>query len=167
MSRFLAAALLVVLATLFAPGAFASGSPGGDTQPMMLPPDPVPLTVEGKTGVHEFTVEIADEPRERERGLMFREFLEPRRGMLFVFEQTQRQGFWMRNTPLPLDLIFVAENGRVVAIRAGEPYSESIIAPIYPVRFVLELNRGTAESLAIGIGSRLRHPVIEAISGRQ
>lgn len=143
----------------------AFGVASANEQPMILPPDPVPLVVETNDGKQEFTIEIADEPRERERGLMFRQSMEPGRGMLFVFENTQRQGFWMKNTPLPLDLLFIAENGRLVAIRRGEPFSEALIAPIYPVRFVLELNAGTARERGIRIGARLRHPVIDAISG--
>ncbi len=128
---------------------------------------PEPLVVETATGIHHITVEIADDPGERSQGLMFRQDLAPDRGLLFVFEGTGRQSFWMKNTPLPLDLLFIAENGRVAAIRQAEPYSTESISPPNPVRFVLELNRGQAAALGIRIGTRLRHPVIDGIAGRQ
>lgn len=156
----IAGAIFAVAAALVIFAAVASAS----NRPMMLPAHREPLIIETNSGEQQFTIEIADEPSERQRGLMFRESLEQRRGMLFVFQQTERQGFWMKNTPLPLDLLFVAENGRIVAIRKGEPYSEALIAPIYPVRFVLELNAGTARKFGINLGARLRHPVVDAIS---
>ena len=84
--------------------------------PMILPVDPAPLVVETDAGAKSFAVEIADEPEERRRGLMFRERLPESQGMLFVFEQTQPLGFWMMNTILPLDLLFISEDGEVRAI---------------------------------------------------
>lgn len=134
-------------------------------QAMLLPPHDEPLVIESDAGPRSFVIEVADEERERSAGLMFRRDLPKDRGMLFIFEKTAQRGFWMRNTPLPLDLLFIAESGRVVAIRKGVPFSEEVIAPIYPVRFVLELHEGTAARLGIRIGARLRHPLIDEISG--
>ena len=133
---------------------------------MMLPVDPTPLVVETGFGEVKFEVEVADDPAERSMGLMFREFLPPERGMLFVFERTQPVGFWMKNTKLPLDLIFIGEDGRVKAIRQGEPMSEAAIAPDGPVRFVLELNAGTAAARGIASGSLIRHPEIQTVAGQ-
>lgn len=139
----------------------------GAGQAMLLPPHAEPLIVETGGGPKSFVIEVADEEEERSRGLMFRRDLPTERGMLFIFEDTARRGFWMQNTPLPLDLIFIAESGRVVAIREGVPFSEEVIAPIYPVRFVLELHKGTAAASGIRIGARMRHPLIDVISGAQ
>ena len=165
MRRFVSAAkaaLLLLVVIVFTHTGLKAAHAG---QPMLLPPHPVPLTIETAEGQVRFSVEIADDQDERARGLMFRRDLPLDRGMLFIFETTARQGFWMRNTPLPLDLVFVAENGRAVAIKSGVPFSEELIAPIYPVRFVLELHEGTAAKSGIRVGDRLRHPVINAIAG--
>src|SRR5690606_4833386 len=97
---------------------------------------------------------------ERAAGLMFRESMKDDHGMLFIFGQTQIAGFWMKNTPMPLDLIFIGPDGRVKAILPGEPFSEAPISPQVPVRFVLELKRGTAERQGIAVGDLLRHPAM-------
>lgn len=149
---------ILVLAVAFALMTLRAFALGG--QPLILPTDPTPLQIETAGGPVSLSIEIADDPSERARGLMFREHLDPDHGMLFVFERTGRQSFWMRNTPLPLDLIFISENGRVVAIQPGEPYSEMPISPIYPARFVLEVRRGTAAAMGITIGARVRHPAL-------
>lgn len=129
-------------------------------QAMLLPVDPQPLVVETDAGERAFTIEIADDPNERSAGLMFRQAMDDDHGMLFVFEQTQPVGFWMKNTPLPLDLIFIDQDGNVRAIRQGEPFSEAAIGPEEPVRFVLELHAGTAEKAGIENGDVIRHPAI-------
>lgn len=133
---------------------------------MVLPVDPAPLVAETADGQATFKVEIADDAAERTMGLMFRDYLPADHGMLFVFERTQPVGFWMKNTPLPLDLIFIGEDGRVKAVRRGEPLSEAVIAPDAPVRFVLELNAGTAAAKGIDAGDVMRHPEIEAAGGQ-
>ena len=135
--------------------------------PMILPVDPAPLVAETDQGKKSFAVEIADEPEERRRGLMFRERMPEGQGMLFVFEQTQPLGFWMMNTILPLDLLFISEKGKVLAILPGEPFSTDTISPgpTVPARFVLELNRGTAEAMGIEEGDMLTHPLIQAAGG--
>lgn len=139
----------------------------GEEQAMMLPADPAPLIAETSFGPRRFTVEIADDDVERARGLMFRRSMPDDRGMLFVFDETRPVGFWMRNTPMPLDLVFIDENGVVRAILPGEPFSEATISPGpgVPVRFVLELKRGTAAAAGIREGTRLEHPVIDAAAG--
>lgn len=136
-----------------------------DGRAMMLPADSAPLVAETATGEKSFVIEIADDPSERERGLMFREKMDAGHGMLFIFEDTRQVGFWMKNTPLPLDLVFIGEDGTVRAIRYGEPLSEAVIAPEGPVRFVLELNAGIAEKAGIRRGDHVRHPAIDRISG--
>lgn len=136
-----------------------------DERAMKLPIDPAPLVAETSAGDRSFKVEIADDVSERSMGLMFREHLPEDQGMLFVFERTQPVGFWMKNTPLPLDLIFIGEDGKVKAIRQGEPLSEAVIAPNAPVRFVLELNAGTAAARNIKDGDTIRHPQIDTVDG--
>lgn len=115
----------------------------------------VPLTVTTQEGdVHAFEVEIADTPEERGRGLMHRDELAPDRGMLFVFPRRERIAMWMRNTRIPLDMLFIDDDGRILQIHErAVPYSETTISSRRRVRYVLELVGGTAERLAIGEGS--------------
>ena len=134
-------------------------------QAMELPVHPEPLVAETDEGERSFTIEIADDPGERSRGLMFRQEMDEHHGMLFVFEESQPVGFWMRNTPLPLDLVFIGQDGKVRAIERGEPFSEAPIAPGEPVQFVLELNAGTATEAGIENGDLIRHPAISQAAG--
>jgi uncharacterized membrane protein (UPF0127 family) len=134
-------------------------------QAMELPVHPEPLVVETDEGTRSFTIEIADDPGERSRGLMFRQSMDDDRGMLFVFEQSQPVGFWMKNTPLPLDLVFIGQDGKVRAIEKGEPFSEAPITPGEPVQFVLELNAGIAAEAGIENGDLIRHPAISQAAG--
>jgi len=133
-------------------------------EPMLLPVDPAPLVVTTDAGQREFTIEVADDDRERSAGLMFRTDLDDTHGMLFVFEETRRVAFWMKNTPLPLDLVFIGEDGEVVSVMNGVPFSTAPIAPDAPVRFVLELNEGTAQKAGIAEGDRVSHPQIDMVA---
>ncbi len=132
---------------------------------MLLPVHMAKLAVDTKTGVKLFSIEIADESSEQERGLMFRTDMPDDRGMLFPLNVTRQAAFWMENTPMPLDLLFVGEDGRVKAILKGQPFSRAAISPGVPVRFVLELKEGISAKNGIAPGDRLRHPVIDAIAG--
>ncbi|ANT52080.1 DUF192 domain-containing protein [Mesorhizobium amorphae] len=131
-----------------------------DGQAMILPVDPTPLVAETKSGERSFSIEIADSSDEREAGLMFRKDMADDHGMLFVFESSGPLTFWMKNTPMPLDLIFVGQDGKVRSIKRGEPESEAVISSGLPVRFVLELKAGTAAKDGIAYGDLLRHPAI-------
>ncbi|WP_187971828.1 DUF192 domain-containing protein [Aquibium microcysteis] len=133
--------------------------------PMILPVDPAPLVATTGEGDVRFQIEVADTPEERSRGLMFRERMPENQGMLFVFPQSLPVGFWMKNTILPLDLLFVSDKGEVRAILQGVPFSTDTISPGEAVRFVLELNAGTAERQGISVGDRLSHPIIDAVGG--
>ncbi len=135
------------------------------SQAMRLPVDPTPLVATTSSGDHVFSIEIADDSSERSSGLMFREAMDDDHGMLFVFEESRPVGFWMKNTQMPLDLVFIAQDGRVLAILPGEPFSEASIGPVEPVRFVLELKRGTAIQVNLKSGDLLRHPVISEAGG--
>jgi uncharacterized membrane protein (UPF0127 family) len=150
---------LVALALFQVQQTFAGG------RAMILPVDPVRLVAVTGTGERSFAIEVADDGAERSAGLMFREDMDDDHGMLFVFQQTRAVAFWMKNTPMPLDLIFIGQDGRIRAIRQGEPQSMAVIAPAEPVRFVLELKAGTAAREGIRDGDLLKHPVIDAERG--
>lgn len=136
-----------------------------DNRAMVLPVDPAPLIAQTSSGDRAITIEVADEEHERSAGLMFRENMADDHGMLFVFQQTRDVGFWMRNTPMPLDLVFIGEDGTVRGIEPGEPFSDASISPGMPVRFVLELKAGIAQKAGIAAGDRIRHPQIDAVAG--
>lgn len=159
-SIFIAFALAVGTAVTPLDSAFATNH----GEPMILEIDAAPLVAETASGDVRFTIEIADEEHERSAGLMFRQDMNDDHGMLFEFERTRNLAFWMRNTPMPLDLIFIGEDGRVVSIRQGEPFSIASIAPEGPSRFVLELKAGTAQKAGIVDGTRIRHPRIDAVA---
>lgn len=133
-------------------------------QPMILPTDPVPLMIHTANGPQSFSIEIAATDEQETAGLMYRKTMGDRHGMLFVLDATGIAAFWMENTPMPLDLVFIGENGRIRAIRKGVPYSTDIISPQVPVRFVLELKAGTAKRNGIAVGDRVSHPAIAKIA---
>ena len=122
--------------------------------------DRTTVEIASKTGVHVFTVEIADTELARERGLMFRKELQPGRGMLFDFHREQQVGFWMKNTLIPLDMIFIDGRGRIVSIaQDAKPMSEDVIMSGGQVRAVLEVDGGTARRLGIAPGDRVYNPI--------
>ena len=114
------------------------------------------LEIVSKTGVHAFAVELASNNEERERGLMFRKELPEGQGMLFDFERDQPVAFWMHNTYISLDMIFIRGDGRVTHIAENtEPMSDRLIPSGGPVRAVLEVIAGTARKLGIAPGDRV------------
>ena len=121
------------------------------------------LTIETAAGgQHRFTVEVAESMNQRARGLMFRESLAPEAGMLFVYPGEQEIRMWMKNTLIPLDMLFVASDGRIVSIAENTvPLSEEVISSGAAVQGVIELAAGTAQRLGIEPGDRVRHPVFE------
>jgi len=135
-----------------------------DGKPMILPTNPVPLVIHTAKGPQSFSIEIAETEQEEEAGLMYRKTMDRRHGMLFVLEAAGVAAFWMENTPMPLDLIFIGEKGKIRAIRRGVPYSRDTISPQVPVRFVLELKAGTAARYGIEVGDRVSHPAIAKIT---
>jgi len=108
------------------------------------------------TGVHAFNVELATNDAERSKGLMFVKSLPEGQGMLFDFKRDQPVSFWMHNTYIPLDMIFIAGNGRIMHIAENaKPLSDDLIPSQYPVRAVLEVIGGTAEKLGLKTGDRV------------
>ncbi len=115
----------------------------------------------GGGGVARFTVEVADDGAERATGLMNRPSMPSSAGMLFVYDAPQRAGFWMKNTLIPLDMIFIDPAGVVLGVHENAvPLDESPIDGGSGVQFVLEINGGLARPLGIGPGSVLRHPAV-------
>ena len=118
------------------------------------------LEIASKTGVHAFAVEMATTDAERSQGLMYRKELPEGQGMLFDFQRDQEVGFWMKNTYIPLDMIFIRSDGRIMRIAEHtEPLSEKIVPSNSPVRGVLEVIAGTARKLGIAVGDRVAHPI--------
>lgn len=114
-------------------------------------------------GSESFAVEVADEQAERARGLMFRESLDPAAGMLFVYEAPRRASFWMKNTLIPLDMIFADATGTVTRVHSNAiPGDTTQIDGGSGVAFVLEINGGLAGRLGIVPGAEMRHPAIGA-----
>jgi uncharacterized membrane protein (UPF0127 family) len=115
------------------------------------------IVVVTQSGEHAFTVEWALTPEARARGLMFREQMAPDHGMMFDFMVEAPQSFWMKNTPLSLDIIFIHRNGTVARIaRNTVPFSERTIPSGAPVRYVLEVVAGTADRIGLVGGDRVR-----------
>lgn len=126
------------------------------------PPQPglprSPLIVETQGGPVPFSVETAETDEQRSCGLMLRQRLGEGEGMLFRYRQPRESYMWMANTPMPLDMLFVASNGRIVYIvKSAVPFSREIVGTSEPVSGVIEVRGGTADRLGIRIGDRVRH----------
>jgi len=118
------------------------------------------LEIVTASGSHEFSVEVMRSPSELERGLMYRRFLPVDRGMLFDFKTEKPIMMWMKNTYLPLDMVFISKSGRVVAIAENtEPFSEKIIPSGVPAYAVLEVNAGTVAKIDLKVGDEIRNSV--------
>lgn len=116
------------------------------------------LVIVTDEGRYPFSVEIADDPMERARGLMFREAMAEDHGMLFDFAREQPVAFWMKNTPLSLDMIFIKADGTIVRIADDTtPFSTDSIPSGEPVRFVLEVRADTSDRIEIEPGDRIEY----------
>ncbi|WP_424981338.1 DUF192 domain-containing protein [Maritalea sp. S77] len=105
------------------------------------------------------TVEMADTPELRRKGLMFRTKMPRDEGMLFDFKETREVAFWMRNTFIPLDMIFIDERGFIKHIHQNAiPQDPTSIPSQHPVRFVLEINGGLSAQYGLKVGDQVRHP---------
>jgi uncharacterized protein len=121
------------------------------------------LEIASKTGVHIFAVEVVDNDADRAKGLMYRKKLPEGRGMLFDFHRDQDVSFWMQNTYIPLDMVFIRGDGRILRIEENtEPLSTRLIASGGPVRAVLEVIGGTTRKLGIAPGDRVASPIFNA-----
>lgn len=141
-----------VLALVLQAGAGAAASACSQTR----------VDLRGDWGKARFSVELADEPDERALGLMHRESMPASSGMLFIYEHPQRVAFWMENTLIPLDMLFLDETGTVQRIHADAvPLDRTHIPGGDDILAVLEINGGMAAALGITEGSELRHPGLD------
>jgi hypothetical protein len=116
----------------------------------------IPLTVTSASGTHRFKVEVAASPAEQARGLMFRTKLRPDEGMIFPMNPPRGASFWMKNTVISLDLIFIAPDGRISNIAAQAiPYDLTPLTSVGPVKAVLEIPGGRAAELGIAAGDKV------------
>lgn len=145
--------LLVSLALACAGPAFAEMTTGS-------------LTIQSGQSAHTFAVEIADEQDEISLGLMHRPSLADNAGMLFDFGQPREANMWMKNTLIPLDMLFVTQDGKIVAIaRNTVPGSLRRINPGVPVKGVVELKGGRAKALGIEPGDTVKHKIFGNTDG--
>jgi uncharacterized membrane protein (UPF0127 family) len=121
------------------------------------------LEIASKSGVHAFAVELALTPEEQAQGLMYRRSMPEGQGMLFDFRREQELSFWMKNTFISLDMIFIRADGRILRIaERTEPHSERLVPSGGPARAVLEINAGVSRKLGIAPGDRVAHPIFSA-----
>lgn len=118
--------------------------------------DQVPLTIRSEGQAHRFIVEVARTPEEQARGLMHRQSLDPGKGMIFPYDPPQPASFWMKNTLIPLDIIFIRADGTIARIAADTvPMSLDPVPSLEPVAAVLEIAGGRAAELGIEPGDRV------------
>lgn len=119
------------------------------------------VDLRGPAGTAHFTVEVADTASERSLGLMNRNSMASSAGMLFVYERPQTARFWMKDTLIPLDMVFADATGTVTRVHSNAvPMDETPIEGGSGVAVVLEINGGLAKRLGIDVGTELRHPAI-------
>jgi uncharacterized membrane protein (UPF0127 family) len=127
--------------------------------------DPGQVRIKGDFGEARFSVEVADTDAARAKGLMHRETLPMSAGMLFVYDRPQPLSFWMRNTPLPLDILFFGPDGTLRQLHSmAQPFDETPIFGGMGLTHVLEINGGLAGRLGIAAGAVLQHPTFSQIS---
>ncbi len=132
--------------------ALAQAAEAGVAQSLPL----APLGVQTRNGAVTLQVQVADTDERRQVGLMYRQSMPETEGMLFIFQQVRPVPFWMKNTVMPLDILFVGPDGRVLNIaRNTTPFSLASIPSDGPTRAVLELNAGASARLGIDVGDRL------------
>lgn len=121
------------------------------------------LVLHTATGNYNFAVEVVDTPESRAQGLMFRQELDDNAGMLFDFQQEREVSFWMRNTFIPLDMIFVGADGVVKTIHVNaRPHDPTSISSEVPVQFVLEIPGGRSEEIGLKPGDTMDHDRVMA-----
>lgn len=145
-----------VLLLLAACSSHADPSAGNAGQAAVSKSVLLPLVVHGAKGEHRFDVEVALTPKEQEQGLMFRKSLAADAGMLFPMEPPRTASFWMKDTLIPLDMLFILTDSTIAFIKAqAEPYSREPVSAGVPVAAVLELRGGRAAELGIKEGDRV------------
>ncbi len=154
--RLFAALLCLLCAAIATPAARAQEGVGAGQGAARLDR----LDIVTASGDHAFLVEVMRTEAERERGLMFRRSLPQDRGMLFDFDSERPVEMWMKNTFIPLDMIFISRSGRVVGLAEdAEPLSQRIIPSGAPAAGVIEVNAGVAAKIGLKIGDEVRDPL--------
>ena len=115
----------------------------------------IPLEIRSAGKAHRFTVEVARTPDEQARGLMYRQSLAPDRGMLFPYSPPEVASFWMKNTFIPLDMIFIRPDGSIGRIETAVPLNLEPVSSLEPIASVLEIPGGRAAELGIKAGDRV------------
>ncbi len=116
----------------------------------------IPLTIERASKRHTFKVEVAASPAEQQQGLMFRTTMGPDEGMLFPSTMPETRAFWMKNTVMPLDIIYIGQDGRILNIADAKPYDETPLYSKGKAIAVLELNAGRSRVLGIAPGDLVK-----------
>ncbi len=143
----LLATLVALMAAIAGPVALAAQAGAEQAQRLQA------ITL--SAGMHNIHAELALTPEQRQMGLMYRRDLASHEGMLFVFEEASPQCFWMKNTPSPLTIAFVADDGSIVNMADMKPFDESSHCSAKPVRYVLEMNQGWFAKRGIKAGFKL------------
>jgi uncharacterized membrane protein (UPF0127 family) len=128
----------------------------------------VPLTIHSATGDHKFTVQVAATPEQQEHGLMFYRSLPGDQGMIFPYDPPQAVSFWMKNTLIPLDMLFIRADGTIARIATAKPLDETPVPSGVPIAAVLEIRGGRAAELGIREGDKVdwvTHPASAAERG--
>lgn len=115
-------------------------------------------TVKMEIGNKTFTLEVADREETRAHGLMRRDSMPAGHGMIFVFKQEAPLGFWMKNTRIPLDILYLDAKGKVVSVKQMRPYDMNTTPSDGPAQYAIELNHGTAEKVGVTAGAVLKIP---------
>jgi uncharacterized protein len=115
----------------------------------------VPLTISSANGVHRFTVDVAATPEQQETGLMFVRHLGPDRGMIFPYDPPQEVAFWMHNTLIPLDMVFIRPDGTIARIATAKPLDDTPVPSGEAIAAVLEIAGGRAAQLGIAPGDKV------------
>jgi uncharacterized protein len=126
----------------------AAAGCGAETPPRWTALPTISTTVNGTT----LTLEVADDDQERARGLMYRESMPPDHGMVFIWSSPQPRSFYMRDTLIPLDIVFLDPARRIVDIRQMKPLDQTSIPSAAPAQYAIELNAGTARRLGLSVG---------------
>jgi uncharacterized membrane protein (UPF0127 family) len=119
---------------------------------------PAAEVVRMQIGSETFTLEVADSEDEQEKGLMARESMPADHGMIFVFPDSRKLGFWMKNTLIPLDIIYIDETGRVVSVKSMQPHDLTAVRSDGPAMYAIELNQGAAARVGVRGGDVLTIP---------
>jgi uncharacterized protein len=129
----------------------AATKPAGP-QPQQLPM--ITLTLGGRP----FQLQVADNEGEHQIGLMYRDSMPADHGMLFVFPDERQREFWMKNTRIPLDIIYLDRRGQVVSVKPMKPFDLTGVPSDRPARFAVELNHGIAKQINVQVGDRIDLP---------